>query len=121
MLLFLLIPVAAVLPILAMSTVARRKRDLAALAERGQVTAGKVAAHSRISSRRGRQHKRVHLMYERAETGPRRRWVTVTQREWDRLPEGALVDLVYLPEKPSVFATRTHVNAMRVARGLPEL
>src|SRR5690606_40215003 len=102
MLLFLLIPVAAVLPILAMSTVARRKRDMAALAERGQVTAGKVAAHRRISSRRGRARKRVHLMYERADTGPRRRRATVTQRGWGRLPEGALVELVYRPGEASV-------------------
>lgn len=121
MLLLLLIPVVLAMPVLAMAAIARRTRDMAALAERGHVTAGKVAAHSRINSRRGRRYKRVQLMYERSDTGPRRRWVTVAHKEWDHLPEGALVDLVYLPEKPAVFATRTHVNEMRTARGLPEL
>jgi hypothetical protein len=102
--------------------VVQRGFELKALVERGAPVVGRVAArrarHSRATAGR---HRRVKLTYERPDTGPQARWMVVTREEWDTLVEGASVDLVYLRDRPSVFALRTLVNHARTAKGLPPL
>jgi hypothetical protein len=98
----------------------KRAHEVRALAERGRPVSGRVvdrrARHSRATAGR---HRRVKLAYERPDTGPQARWIVVTSSEWETLVEGAPVDLVYLPERPSVFGMRSLVNQARDAMGLP--
>lgn len=110
------------IPLLLAWQVVRRAREVRALAERGRPVSGRVvdrrARHSRGTAGR---HRRVKLAYERPDTGPQSRWIVVTRSEWEALVEGAAVDLVYLPERPSVFGLRSLVNHARASLRLPPL
>ncbi len=118
------IPIVAILviPVIVVWMLVKRGTEIKALIERGRPVTGRVidkrARHSKGSAGR---HRRVKLSYERPDTGPRERWIVVTRQEWDTYAEGAAVDLVYLPDRPSVFATRALVNHARTAKGLPPL
>ncbi len=100
----------------------RRGLEMYALTQRGRPVSGRVverrARHSRGTAGR---HRRVKLAYERPDTGPRSRWMVVSRSEWETLVDGAAVDLVYLPDRPSVFALRSLVNQARAVRGLAPL
>lgn len=119
---FLVILAVVALPILAIVAVVKRGREMQSLVEHGRVARGRVAARRATAPRGGsRRNKRVQLMYELPDTGEFRRWVSVTSQQWQEMTEGAAIDIVYLPGKPSVFATRVLVNHARRTRGLPEL
>ncbi len=100
----------------------QRGKEIQSLAERGQMVRGRVvgrrARHSKASAGRNR---RVKLAYDAPDGSIHERWIAVTIGEWDALEEGKPVELVYLPEQPSVFAMRSLVNHARVAKNLPPL
>lgn len=100
----------------------QRGLELRALAHNGRRITGRVAErrarHSQASA--GRQ-RRVQLEYTHADAGVQRRWIAVSMEEWERLQADAPVELVYLPDRPSVFAMLTLVNRVRAAQGLQPL
>jgi len=102
--------------------IVQRGGEVRALAERGQAVRGRVtgrqARHSKGSAGR---YRRVKLAYDGPDGTTHERWIAVTQSEWDSLEEGVPVDLVYLPERPSVFAMRTLVNQARAAKNMAPL
>jgi hypothetical protein len=119
---FLLVLLAVLaLPILAIATVVRRSREVQALADHGRVARGRVADRRTVARGGSRRGRRVLLTYEQPDTGQRQRWISVTTDQWSQMSEGAAVDVVYLPEKPDVFATRSLVNDARRAKGLGEI
>jgi hypothetical protein len=102
--------------------VVRRAGEVRALAERGLPVTGRViekrARHARGSAGR---YRRIKLAYERPDAGRHERWISATPGEWESLREGEPVDLVYLGDRPAVFATLRLVNLAREAKGLPPL
>jgi hypothetical protein len=96
----------------------KRAREIQVLAERGRPAHGRVVDRRATRPRGGhRRNYRVQLMYEMPDTGERRRWIGVSSSEWEQLLPGTPVDLVYLPDKPAVFALRSLVDRARRTRG----
>lgn len=97
----------------------QRSGEVAALAERGRPITGRVverrARHSRGSAGR---YRRVKLAYELPDGSRHERWISATREEWETLRDGEPVDLVYLEDRPKVFAMLRLVNLAREAKGL---
>lgn len=100
----------------------QRSGEVKALAERGLPITGRVVAkHARHARGSAGRYRRIKLAYEPPEGGRHERWISATRQEWEALHEGEPVDLVYLEDRPAVFATLRLVNLAREAKGLPLL
>ena len=118
----LLLLAALAIPAISIGTMIRRGREIRMLAERGRVGRGRIVGRVRHAYR-GRPGgiRRIELAHDAGGSGDSRRRITVTARQWETLDVGASVDVVYLPDRPEVFATLDLVNRARRAKGLPPL
>jgi hypothetical protein len=66
----------------------------------------------------GSGRRRGGLAYELPDDSRHERWISATREEWETLKDGEPVDLVYLEDRPKVFATLRLVNLAREAKGL---
>lgn len=114
----IIVAILVVLSLAAYWMTRQRGVELRSLAERGQTVTGRVADRNTLNSRISGDYVRVKLAYVRADTGPQERWVVVSRNEWNAFVDGAPVELVYLPDRPSIFSTITVVNHIRKAKGL---
>jgi hypothetical protein len=117
----LFVIIAAILAVLAFVAYWKTRQrgvELRALADRGRPVTGRVADRNTLNSRSSGDYVRVKLAYVRADTGPQERWVVVSRAEWEAFVDGAPVELVYRPDRPSIFSTDTLVNHVRKAKGL---
>ena len=120
MLIGVVVAILLLIPVVAIWLVSRRGLELKHLADRGRPVTGRVVdKEARHSKGNPGRYRRVQVAYERPDTGAHARWIVVNREEWEVLVEGAPVELVYLPDRPAIFATRTLVNQGRAAKGLP--
>jgi hypothetical protein len=114
--------VVALIVVALVVTVAMRGQQMKKLAHEGVVLAGKVIERRRAGTgKAGRAH--AFIRYEYFPPGGHRfeHRSAVSEGVFAQYQEGAAIDIVYLPSKPSVSSPKFLVDASRQALKLPPL